>query len=85
MQDVAGAGDWMRERRKLLNIRREDLMAPTGLSLATIARIETGKPAHRATILTLAGILKLDNPAAEALADWHAEKISRNEFLCAVQ
>src|SRR6476659_934141 len=75
-------GEWIRGRRKLLGLRREDLIAPTSLSLATLARIETdGGPSNRASVMAVARALKLDEAAAAALADWHAGAITKDQFL----
>jgi SOS-response transcriptional repressor LexA len=75
------AAQWIRERRRLLKLRRHDLMPATGLALSTLARLESGESANRTTVTAVAKALKLTDDAAEALADWHAGKATFAEFL----
>lgn len=79
---MKSVGRWLRGRREILGLTREELIGKTGLSLATIARAETDQGGKsRSTIVALAKALRLNDDEAEALADWAADRIGFDEFL----
>lgn len=56
-QTISGLGNRVRARRELLELRREDLAAKTGISMSTIARIERLGAASIGTLQILAAAL----------------------------
>lgn len=79
------AGAWIREQREKQKLTREALAQRSGLSVATLARLESPTDkrnvgVNRSTIFGIAKALRLNGSVADGLTDWAQGVISKREF-----
>lgn len=73
-------GAWIKTRRETLKLTQQDVVRLTGLSVATIARLEADEGGKsRSTLLSVANALRVRPP--DLLADWGTGIMSERQFV----
>jgi SOS-response transcriptional repressor LexA len=78
---MKSVGKWVESLRKAKKMSRADVMRATGLSAATIVRLEGGEGGRsRSSVLAIGKSLGLSDADAESLALWAAGSLTEEEF-----